>query len=138
MPELVISSSNTTSVVSPPPAAIQAPMRILKRPTASPNSSTNSAISQSSDTLAEREARYQAARERIFGDDNDVGKNIGDIAVVSKSKKGRSNQSGESSVPASNTNVLRNPLGPSDNPTNQTSKGFKCRSGRGPGAPVID
>jgi len=55
MPELVISTSNTTSVVPPPPADIlRSPMRILKRPTASPNFSTNFAASQSSDTLAER------------------------------------------------------------------------------------
>ena len=137
MPELIISPSNTTSVVPPPPAAIlQTPMRILKRPTASPNSSTNSAASRSSDTLAEREARYQAARERIFGGDIDAGKNASNI---SKSKKGGCSPGGESSpVPAPNTNVLRDPLGPSDNPDSQASKGFKRRSGKGPGPPVID
>ena len=139
MPELVISSSNTTSVVPPPPADIlRSPMRILKRPTASPNFSTNFAASQSSDTLAEREARYQAARERIFGGDGDATKNASDISVVSKSK-GRHSQIGECSpVPASNTNVLRNPLGPSDSPCNQTSKGFKRGSGKRPGTLVID
>lgn len=139
MPELVIASSNTTSVAPPPPAAIlQAPMRILKRPTASPNSNANSASSQPSETLAEREARYQAARERIFGGDSSASKNASDSSV-SKLKKGRRSQSGESSPgPTANTNVLRNPLGPSDSPGNQTSKGFKRRSGKGPGAPVID
>ncbi|KAI0767231.1 hypothetical protein C8Q74DRAFT_1278994 [Fomes fomentarius] len=73
MPELVISGSSTSgnATVSPPPAAFQPVLRILKRPTASsssvsptPSSSSDSQVS----TYAEREARYQAARERIFGD----------------------------------------------------------------------
>ena len=67
MPELVIAPSSTSQVVSPPPAALQAPMRILKRPT--PATSQNNAKPTESPrtTLAQREAQYQEARERIFG-----------------------------------------------------------------------
>ncbi|TBU42965.1 hypothetical protein BD309DRAFT_865220 [Dichomitus squalens] len=79
MPELVIAGSSTSgpSVTSPPPAAFQPVLRILKRPTATPSPSTSpSSVSASSSpssnapsgTYAEREARYRAARDRIFGD----------------------------------------------------------------------
>ena len=77
MPELVIAGSSTSgsSAASPPPAAFQPVLRILKRPTATPSSSTSSITTSSiasskasSNTYAEREARYQAARDRIFGD----------------------------------------------------------------------
>jgi len=67
MPELVISGSSTASVVPPPPAAFQPTLRILKRPTASSSNSAASAAPQDTQkSYAEREAQYQAARERIF------------------------------------------------------------------------
>ncbi len=78
MPQLVMAGSHTgAAATSPPPAAFQPALRILKRPTASPSSSSsasslptsgNGSSNSSSDTYAEREARYQAARDRIFGD----------------------------------------------------------------------
>ncbi|KAG1888219.1 hypothetical protein F4604DRAFT_1716071 [Suillus subluteus] len=70
MPELIISPSSTgTCVVPPPPAAFQPTMRILKRPSPSQSASnsTTSLSSQTRNTLAEREAQYQEARNRIFG-----------------------------------------------------------------------
>ncbi|KAJ2988156.1 hypothetical protein NUW54_g9202 [Trametes sanguinea] len=75
MPQVVIAGSSTSNVaaLSPPPAALQPVMRILKRPSASPSSSAASSGSptandqSASKSHAEREARYQAARERIFG-----------------------------------------------------------------------
>jgi hypothetical protein len=71
MPELVISRSSTSAtVISPPPTAvIQAPMRILKRQTsaATPSNTFSTSPSPISQSLAEREAKYQEARERIFG-----------------------------------------------------------------------
>lgn len=81
MPQFVMGGLSTggASVTSPPPAAFQPALRILKRPTASPSSfsSTSSlptpgsgSSSTSSSTYAEREARYQAARDRIFGDNS--------------------------------------------------------------------
>ena len=73
MPELVMSGSSTSgsSAVSPPPAAFQPVLRILKRPTATTSSSASSVTSTSSsdpssNSFADREARYQAARDRIF------------------------------------------------------------------------
>ncbi|KAK0205427.1 hypothetical protein DFS33DRAFT_766157 [Desarmillaria ectypa] len=61
MPTVVSSSTPT-----PPAAAFQPVMRILKRPTSSTNSSVSSDV-LSAESFREREARYQAARERIFG-----------------------------------------------------------------------
>ena len=51
-------------------------MRILKRPSPSlsPAASTNSG-SAAGETLKEREARYHAARERIFGVSNEEQEN---------------------------------------------------------------
>ncbi|KAM5539710.1 hypothetical protein V8D89_006523 [Ganoderma adspersum] len=79
MPQLVMAGSGTgsTAATSPPPAAFQPALRILKRPIASPSSSSSASSvptlgsgssNSSSSTYAEREARYQAARDRIFGD----------------------------------------------------------------------
>ncbi|KAH9937815.1 uncharacterized protein BXZ73DRAFT_100029 [Epithele typhae] len=76
MPELVIAHSSThgPSAASPPPAAFQPVLRILKRPTSGSGSPVPSPASSSSgspapdNSYAAREARYQAARERIFGD----------------------------------------------------------------------
>lgn len=70
MPQLVIAPSATTptSVSAPPPAAFQPSIRILKRPSA--NSSSPSATPSNDPqqrSLADREAEYQAARDRIFG-----------------------------------------------------------------------
>ena len=70
MPSLIISRGpSSTSIASPSlPLNQSPPMRILKRPSP-PLSSTNPANSGSAagETLKEREARYHAARERIFG-----------------------------------------------------------------------
>lgn len=70
MPSLVISrGTSSTSVALPSlPLNQPPPMRILKRPSPSlsPIPSTNS-NSANGETLKEREARYHAARERIFG-----------------------------------------------------------------------
>lgn len=74
MPKVILASrttASTSSVVVPPPEALQAPMRILKRPksTASPSQSSISSSSSVQKTLKDREAAYQAARDRIFGAD---------------------------------------------------------------------
>jgi hypothetical protein len=70
MPTIVSASSAGHAL--PPPAAFQPALRILKRP--SPSSSTPGSSSNSStpdpSNLKEREAQYQAARERIFGADS--------------------------------------------------------------------
>lgn len=132
MPELLISSSSTTSTAVPPSAtAFQAPMRILKRP--SQNSSSNSSSSQTpTESLAQREARYQAARERIFGGDDGSRSNVSDSGS-GKSKRDGEVRKGSPSLPV---NVLRNPIGPSesskDNQGGEVAKGFKLRSSKRP------
>jgi SUZ domain len=129
MPELIISSSGTTATAVPPPAiAFQTPMRILKRPS-SQNSGSNSSSSQTPiETLAQKEARYQAARERIFGGDEGSGKLKGNNRI----QKG--------SPSPSVVNVVRNPIGPSgnckDTEGGQESKGFRRRSTKGPGSSI--
>lgn len=131
MPELVISSSTASTVAPPPVTAFQTPMRILKRPSASPNSNANSSASQgaSGQTLAEREARYQAARERIFGGDDGSG-------ILSDNGNEKSKRGGSVPGPSSQAqtgNVLRQPLGPEADSSKATDvgqapKGFKRRS----------
>lgn len=109
MPELVISASNATStIVSPPPAAFQPALRILKRPTASSASSPSSVATGASDaqkSFAEREAQYQAARERIFGGAAD-----GSTAGLTRTT---ANSRGISPSMTGAAIVTRNPLGPS-------------------------
>ncbi|KAG1743713.1 uncharacterized protein EDB91DRAFT_223109 [Suillus paluster] len=109
MPELIISPSSTgTCVVPPPPSAFQPMMRILKRPSPSQSASnsTTSLSSQSRNTLAEREAQYQEARNRIFGKMSERG---GDDL---ESRRGVRDSSGKGADAASA--VLRTPIGPSD------------------------
>jgi len=75
MPQLVISSSTmgSSSTLPPPPAAFQPSLRILKRPCATPSTSASSSSSDlQKKSYAEREAQYQAARERIFGDETPI------------------------------------------------------------------
>jgi len=69
MPTLL--SSRTGSAIFPPPAVFQPTMHILKRPaSSSPSPGNQMASSSSGDTIQDREARYAAARERIFGSEN--------------------------------------------------------------------
>lgn len=128
MPELVISRSSAgPSVVTPPVIAIQAPLRILKRPSAnSTSTSTSSSLtnaSASADTFAEREAKYQVARERIFGE-----------AQASETNNSSASPKLRSTPPPAATTVVRNPRGPSvepeDGQTNGASRGFGGKRGR--------
>jgi len=128
MPQLVISRSSTSAtVVSPPPTAvIQAPMRILKRPTPTTTPSNISSTSPSPDpqTLADREAKYQEARERIFGGpSNPLGKD--DLKSLTPPPK-----------PVSN--VIRAPAGPDTDTSgsnSNVSQGFGSKRGRRPPKP---
>jgi hypothetical protein len=102
MPELMLTSSrsgSTTNVV-PPASAFQSPVRILKRSLVPSQKYTNASPSASSttETFAERSARYNAARERIF-----AGTNEGKVTV----------DSGEGGAASP---VLRNPKGPGHSP----------------------
>lgn len=131
MPELVITSSSATSTAPPPPAmALQTPMRILKRPSASQSSSTGSVTSQNQiETLAAREARYKIARERIFGEGEGPEKDSDSSRMSKKGGEGTPKPSGA---------ILRNPLGPSSENTKEGEgrkvvKGFKRRSTKAAG-----
>ncbi|KAG1773597.1 hypothetical protein EV702DRAFT_1129251 [Suillus placidus] len=111
MPELIISPSSTgTCVVPPPPAAFQPTMRILKRPSPSQSASnsTTSLSSQTRNTLAEREAQYQEARNRIFGTTSERGSD--DL----ESRCGVRNGSGKGADAGSVAAALRSPTGPLD------------------------
>lgn len=126
MPNLVISPSQTSSATpglsALPPAAFQAPIRILKRSQASTASSA-SASSSSSDlsrggsTFAEREARYQAARDRIFhgGEDAKDQTSSGESIRAGPGVEGRTSNGGVS--------VVRAPRGPSSPAVNSSVAG---------------
>ncbi|KAJ7291915.1 hypothetical protein C8J57DRAFT_1492392 [Mycena rebaudengoi] len=119
MPSLIVSGSSHAAT-APPPAAFQPKMRILKRPT---NSGPAEGLQQpvaAGETLKEREARYQAARDRIFGGEAEG-------TSTPEKKDGRSSPAGVA--------VVRNPRGPAAEAPNSASKGFRARSGNPPPSP---
>ncbi|KAH9941538.1 hypothetical protein B0H21DRAFT_752379 [Amylocystis lapponica] len=136
MPELVISGSSITSTAPPPTAAFQPALRILKRPTASQTSSSSSAntLTDTQKSYAEREAQYQAARERIFQD------NLQNRPITNKSPNGAHSSQGDTdAMPPSGSavavKVVRNPRGPTvdngkvQNPAGGQPRGFVSRRG---------
>ncbi|KAJ6616699.1 hypothetical protein B0H10DRAFT_2219196 [Mycena sp. CBHHK59/15] len=121
MPSLIVSSSTHTAS-APPAAAFQPKMRILKRPTnTTPVSLQPQAVA--GETLKEREARYQAARYRIFGGE-------GDGASSPEDKQG-----GRMSPAAAGVAVVRNPRGPGSDAQSPAPKGFRARSCNAPPSP---
>lgn len=138
MPALVISPSSTSTraILSPPPGAFEPKMRILKRPSASSSkSSTPPPSSTSAESLKEREARYQAARERIFGEESP-----GDGTTSPKSpreKKERKSSGSPHNTPG--VTVVRNPRGPSQNSAEsangKSARGFGGQRARPPVVP---
>ncbi|KAI0267277.1 hypothetical protein BC834DRAFT_968804 [Gloeopeniophorella convolvens] len=125
MPQVVVASTTAGSAQSvvPPTSAFQAPIRILKRSPAPAQGAVNatSMASTGSETFAERSARYNAARERIF-------------AGAAESTQGLTRAAG----PASS--IVRNPKGPepirgANGQSEGVSRGFAARTGkRGPSA----
>jgi hypothetical protein len=80
MPQVVASSGPAASI---PAAALQGPMKILKRATPAAHSSTPSPTpADGPQSYAVREARYQAARQRIFADPDAVGKDDKGVEFV--------------------------------------------------------
>ncbi|KAG6882102.1 hypothetical protein C0993_011895, partial [Termitomyces sp. T159_Od127] len=128
MPELVIAPSATSSnhVVPPPPAAFQPTMRILKRPGADASSKPATPPPSSAESLREREARYQAARERIFGMESTTPSE--ELAVDTSSMVETVNlkdRRERTKVPTPSATIVRHPRGPSTDSTEQTPpKGF--------------
>ncbi|KAJ3567937.1 hypothetical protein NP233_g6038 [Leucocoprinus birnbaumii] len=111
MPTLV--STRTGSVIPPPAAAFQPAMRILKRPSSSSPSQNSSVTSPPpGETLQEREARYAAARERIFG-----------------SESSESLPAAPKPTSPNNVKIIREPKAPDTSDVTQ-SVGFKGRGGK--------
>jgi len=139
MPDLIISrGTSSTSVALPSlPLNQPPPMRILKRPSASSSStaSTNSG-SVAGETLKEREARYHAARERIFGVSPDE-----EPAQESDEKKKPTRKVVSpplSSLPAASVKLVREPRGPDANVgSDSNTKGFGERKAKEPPATRI-
>ena len=111
-------------------------MRILKRPSNSDSKSpTPPASSSTSETIKEREARYQAARERIFRDENGSGSLPSQLTSEQRE--------GQSSSPALDTrtvSIVRNPRGPGGQATDDAErvdlyKGFGFHRAKPPLAP---
>jgi len=129
MPSLIISRGTSTSVTLPSlPLNQTPPMRILQRPSPSLSSTvpTNSG-SAAGETLREREARYHAARERIFGaSPNEEQEN---------DETNKLDRSSESPLPATSVKLVREPRGPDG--SNFDAKGFSERRTSRPPATTI-
>ena len=127
MPALILTKSPSTHL--PPQAAFtqQPSMRILKRPSASNSQSSSASLSSSQpngpETMKEREARYHAARERIFG---------GDTPPLPPSPS-PSSTTDKAKPQTQSVKVVREPRGPADG-RQSTSKGFGERKGKPPNA----
>lgn len=130
MPELVISGSGTGMALPPPPAAFQPTLKILKRP-ATGTAPPIPAVPSSADvqkSYAEREAKYQAARQRIF---NDAARPGVTSDTTSATAETRDPQPGDTG----NVKVIRAPRGPTADTDSKPSRGFGSKRG-GRGAPA--
>ncbi|KAJ3753073.1 hypothetical protein EV361DRAFT_89804 [Lentinula raphanica] len=113
MPTFIVSSSN---IAPPPPAAaLQPAFQILKRPVNNPETTTPfPQQSSTKESLEDREARYEVARNRIFG-----------VASGSASDT-------ESTLHAKKKDVvvIRHPRGPDDTYSTDSvpANGFEKRS----------
>jgi SUZ domain len=118
MPDVVLTSSSTgpISSVVPPASAFQSPIRILKRSATSTQNSANDDASASAitETFAERSARYNAARERIFAGTTEGSVDSGD------------------GIPVPVSAIIRNPKGPeyAQGKDREGSQGFGVRAGK--------
>ena len=132
MPSLIISRGTSSTSVALPSLPLNQPpqMRILKRPSPSisPTPSTNSS-SAAGETLKEREARYHAARERIFGASSNEEQENDD-----KKKPARNVVSPplSPSPAAASVKLVREPRGPDG--SNFDTKGFGERKAQRPPA----
>ncbi|KAI0634049.1 hypothetical protein C8Q77DRAFT_1109605 [Trametes polyzona] len=152
MPQVVIANTSTsvTAALSPPPAALQPVLRILKRPSASSPNPSPSATGSSSpgsgsstsiasqlgtpQSYAAREAAYHAARERIFGEST-------------RESPTATTKSGQQPAASASVPIAREPKGPPSGITDQATdvssiaggqagnaRGFANRRGRRRGA----
>ncbi|KZO89642.1 hypothetical protein CALVIDRAFT_543398 [Calocera viscosa TUFC12733] len=134
MPQIVIAASASPA---PPPTAFAPSMRILKRPqSASPKPATAAAPQKS---LAEREAEYKAARDRIFAANPGTAPSSSSTAGTSGSSSTgtRATSAGADKAPSAKNKldkpdkqpdtVVRQPRGPSSN----SGRGFGNRRTQG-------
>lgn len=119
MPEVILARNTaapTPSAHIPPQGVFdQLPkMKILKRPTQSTPSPVPTLTENSQESLKEREARYKAARERIFGSESPA---ISSSSITSPKSL---------NPPQQQVKVAREPRGPSN-----ASNAFGARGGTG-------
>lgn len=133
MPALVISRGTSSASATASLPLHQPPaMRILKRPSpsVSPNPSAN--LASTGETFEAREARYQAARERIFGVSTGASSDAQDKMKNSALRKTAS----PTPPPNQAASVVREPRGPSNplpNPENKSeNRGFGERRTKQP------
>lgn len=117
MPQIQPSTTSTSAGAQLPPAAVfEAPLRILKRPSGASKSPSPLNGTQAPKSFKEREAQYQAARERIFGEE------------AREKTAGTRNDKPKSPRPAERPNIIRDPIGPtSPSADGETSRGFQAR-----------
>lgn len=127
-----IMHTSSLSMPVPPAAALQGPLRILKRPSATTSSNSLSMPQSNAQTrmsFEEREAQYQAARARIFGGDETTG----GVAAADPTNTSRapspapnqiSNAKPKAKSPPLRSIVVRDPIGPG---TSENTQGFSGR-----------
>ncbi|KAF8895860.1 hypothetical protein CPB84DRAFT_1782009 [Gymnopilus junonius] len=145
MPSLVISrGSSSSSSMQSLPLNQPPPMRILKRPSPAISPSQSSAnVNSATETFQEREARYQAARERIFGTPipTEEASEPGDKkTTASSSSSPKLTPPTSPSLPPS-IKIVREPRGPSNSTSpkrdeSRKSKGFEDRRNKRLPAPA--
>jgi hypothetical protein len=109
MPQIVANSSSSSASSAPLAAAAaalsQPTMRILKRPSASSSQASSPPPAQSATPpLAERQARYEAARQRIFADASS--------SPTSPASLSSSSSPAPSPAPSTAVRITREPHGP--------------------------
>jgi hypothetical protein len=132
MPQIV-SALPSTSAPSVPVVATallnQPTMKILKRPMSSSPASSTASPPPASEPLADRQARYEAARQKIFGSPSPSSGSPTGSGNASPNPSRPASSSEKKSIPNS-VRVAREPRGPSSPPSGPTSPIAKGFSGR--------
>ncbi|KAF5348078.1 hypothetical protein D9758_010045 [Tetrapyrgos nigripes] len=133
---ILVASSSSRPVAAPPAAAFQPVLKILKRPQSNPNSPPPTiSASTSAESFQEREARYQAARNRIFGESaspspDSASSSTTSLPLASSISREDRSKASANSPPA--TSVSRNPRGPESEGGRNSPRGFQGRRSKQP------
>ncbi|KAF8805594.1 hypothetical protein BYT27DRAFT_7192360 [Phlegmacium glaucopus] len=130
MPSLIISRGTSSTSVALPSLPLNQPpqMRILKRPSPSIPSTASTTSGTTGETLKEREARYHAARERIFGASTNE-------EPAQQENDDKKKPPPFTPQPAGSVKLVREPRGPDTNGGNNIdTKGFGERRAKRPPA----